>query len=161
MRIVVLADTHIPTHAPGLPVGLIEPLERADAIIHAGDVTAAGVLDELAGYAPVHAVIGNNDGSDVVTWGASDELVIDLGSMRVGVVHNSGPRRGRERRLRRRFPDARVIVFGHSHIPMAYEAQGVLLVNPGSPTWKRREPHPTYAIVETAASRPIATIVAI
>jgi putative phosphoesterase len=161
MKIVVLADTHIPTHAPGLPAELMEPLRRADGIIHAGDVTNAAVLDELNEYAPVHAVIGNNDGPDVARWGATDELVIDLGDFRVGVVHDSGPRRGRERRLLRRFPDARVIVFGHSHIPMAYEDQGVLLVNPGSPTWKRREPHPTYAILEISESLPTATIVAI
>jgi putative phosphoesterase len=159
VRTLVLADTHIPGFAKALPDALAPELERADVIVHAGDVDAAPVLDLLARFATVHVALGNNDGDDVIAWGALEELRIDLGGVRVGVVHDSGPRQGRERRLRRRFPDERVIVFGHSHIPMAYEDDGVLFVNPGSPTWKRRQPRPTFAVLTVGRGRPTARIV--
>jgi uncharacterized protein len=150
VRVLVVSDTHVPQFAKALPDALTSELRRADAIVHAGDVNEAWVLDELAAYAPVHAAMGNNDRPDVRSWGALDEVRIELGGLAIGVVHDSGPRAGRERRLRRRFPDERVIVFGHSHIPMAYEHDGVLFVNPGSPTWKRRQPRPTFAVLEIA-----------
>ena len=159
MRTLVLADTHIPGFAKALPDALVPELERADVIVHAGDVDAAPLLDLLAGFAPVHVALGNNDGADVIAWGALEEVRTELGGVRVGVIHDSGPRQGRERRLRRRFPHERVIVFGHSHIPMAYEDDGVLFVNPGSPTWKRRQPRPTFAVLTVGRGRPTVRIV--
>ena len=161
MRVVVLADTHIPGHARELPQAVLNELQQCDAIVHAGDVDAAPLLGELATSAPVHVALGNNDGPDVHAWGARDELRLDLDGVAVGVVHDAGPRDGRERRLRRRFPDERVVVFGHSHIPMAYEHDGRLLVNPGSPTWKRRQPRPTYAVLTLTRRGPAARIVEI
>jgi uncharacterized protein len=158
VRVLVLSDTHVPQFARTLPDALVPELRRADAIVHAGDVNEAWVLEELAVYAPVHAAAGNHDRPDVRSWGALDEVRVTLGEIAVGVVHDSGPRAGRERRLRRRFPDERVIVFGHSHIPMAYEDDGVLFLNPGSPTWKRRQPRPTFAVLEITATGPQATI---
>ncbi|HEX2031608.1 MAG TPA: metallophosphoesterase family protein [Actinomycetota bacterium] len=145
-RLVVLADTHIPHAAKRLPAGLFPHLRRADAILHAGDVTAPEVLEELAGYAPVWAAIGNNDGADVRRWGGTDEVHVDLG-VPVAMVHDAGRRAGREGRLRRRFPGAGLIVFGHSHVPEVVRTEGAWLLNPGSPTWKRREPAPTFAVV--------------
>jgi putative phosphoesterase len=159
MRILVLADTHIPGFARTLPPALAPELERCDAIVHAGDVDAAPLLDELAAYAPVSVALGNNDGADVRAWGATEEVRHTFDGIAVGVVHDSGPRAGREARLRRRFPDERVVVFGHSHIPMAYEHDGVLFLNPGSPTWKRRQPRPTFAVLAVARGRPRASIV--
>ena len=159
MRALVLADTHIPGFAKALPDALVPELERSDVIVHAGDGDAAPLLDLLEKFAPVPVARGNNDGEDVRAWGALEQLQIDLDGVRVGIVHDSGPRQGRERRLRRRFPDERVIVFGHSHIPMAYDDDGVLFVNPGSPTWKRRQPRPTFAVLTIGRGRPTARIV--
>lgn len=150
MRVLVVADTHIPDHARALPDVILAEARRADLILHAGDATRAAVLDDLARFAPVHAVMGNNDQADVATWGAQETLEFEITGVQVAVIHDSGPAQGRVRRMRRRFPNANVVVFGHSHIPMDLESEdeGIRLVNPGSPTWKRRQPYPTYAIVE-------------
>jgi uncharacterized protein len=144
VRIVAISDTHIPDFAKRLPTELYAPLRRADLILHAGDVTSPEVLEELATLAPVHAALGNGDGPGVEAWGAVPEVLLDVGKLRLAVVHDSGPRQGRERRMARRFPDADVVVFGHSHIPVDFRADGLHLFNPGSPTWKRRQPAPTY-----------------
>jgi uncharacterized protein len=144
VRVVVVADTHIPDFARELPAALIPALRRADLILHAGDVTSRPVLEALAEYAPVRAVLGNRDRPEVGEWGAPEELVADLDGVRVAMVHDSGPRDGRDRRMRRRFRDADVVVFGHSHIPWNADHDGQRLFNPGSPTWKRRQPLPTY-----------------
>ncbi len=108
------------------------------------------MLDELAGYAPVHAVLGNNDGPDVAAWGAPETLELDVGGLHVGMIHDSGPATGRVRRLRSRFPECDLVVFGHSHIPMDIEEDGFRIVNPGSPTDRRRQPHGTLAVLEIA-----------
>jgi putative phosphoesterase len=105
------------------------------------------VLDELATFAPVTAVVGNCDGTDVRHWGASQEAIVILEGVRVAMVHDSGPSRGRRARLRARFSDARVIVFGHSHLPFNDEDDGLLLFNPGSPTWPRRAPWPSMGML--------------
>ena len=144
---VVLADTHLRAGSRRrLPDPVYTALARADVILHAGDVVDASLLEELAGYAPVHAVLGNND---VALRDALPETrVLDLDGVSVAMIHDSGPRAGRERRMHRRFPDADVVVFGHSHIP--WNATGVdtqLLFNPGSPTERRRQPHRTMGLL--------------
>jgi putative phosphoesterase len=150
VRVLVVADTHIPDHARALPDVILSEARRVDLILHAGDATRAVVLDELARYAPVAAVIGNNDREDVAAWGARETAELDIAGNSVALIHDAGPARGRPGRMHRRFPDAIVVIFGHSHIPMdlASEDDEVRLVNPGSPTWKRRQPYPTYAIIE-------------
>ena len=116
-------------------------------MIHAGDVVHAEVLEDLARFGPVHAVLGNNDVELVGTLPVS--LQLELGGVRIGVVHDAGARSGREGRLGRRFPDADLVVFGHSHIPWdAAGRPGQWLLNPGSPTDKRAQPHPTLAVIE-------------
>jgi putative phosphoesterase len=149
-RVLLLSDTHIPDFAAVLPDALRPELHRADLILHAGDVTAATLLDELSTLAPVHVAIGNGDGPDVRAWGALPEVELDVHGVRIAVVHDAGPRKGRERRLRRRFPRADVVVFGHSHIPLDVSGIGQRLFNPGSPTWKRRQPWPTYGVLTIA-----------
>ncbi len=144
MRVLVVADTHIPDHTPTLPPQLRHDLRRADLILHAGDVTAPSVLDELATHASTHVALGNNDAPDVAAWGARSEVRLELERVRLVMIHDAGPSRGRPGRLRRRFPEAQVVVFGHSHIPMDLVADGQRLFNPGSPTWKRRQPRATY-----------------
>lgn len=148
MNVVVLADTHAPRRWRGVPPRVAAHLSGADLILHAGDVCTADVLNELSGYAPVHAVRGNNDGPDVADWGAPDRLLIDLDGLSVGMLHDSGAATGRLPRMRRAFPDCELVVFGHSHIPMDVADQGLRLFNPGSPTDRRRQPHGTLGLLE-------------
>ncbi len=145
VRVVVLADTHLRTaRADGgvsarLPEAAWECLRGADAILHAGDILDAGVLELLGDIAPVHAVLGNNDISLVGVLPTS--RVVNVGGLQIGMVHDSGGATGRAARMRRRFPDADVVVFGHSHAPMNEEGDsGQLLFNPGSPTQRRAQP---------------------
>ncbi|HEX4659346.1 MAG TPA: metallophosphoesterase family protein [Streptosporangiaceae bacterium] len=147
MRVVALADTHAPRRWKSCPPLVAGQLRRADVILHAGDVCTAAVLEELSDYAPVLAVLGNNDGPDVARWGAPETLQTDLDGLRVAMLHDSGPAPGRLRRLRRRFPGAGLVVFGHSHIPLDEAGEGIRIVNPGSPTDRRRQPHGTVAVL--------------
>jgi putative phosphoesterase len=154
MRVVVLSDTHIrPGGSRRLPDTVYAALAEADAVLHAGDIVTADLLHELAGFAPVHAVLGNND-LDPALAHLPEEQVVDLGGLRVGMVHDSGPRDGREARMRRRFPHADVVVFGHSHIPWnAPGLDGQLLFNPGSPTERRAQPVCTYGLLDLVDGR--------
>jgi hypothetical protein len=128
-------------------------LRRADLILHAGDVCTASVLTELAEYAPVTAVVGNNDDPSVTTWGASETAELGLDGLRVAMVHDSGAAAGRLTRMRRRFPGADLVVFGHSHIPLDESAPGLRIFNPGSPTDRRRQPHGTLGVLEIDSGR--------
>jgi uncharacterized protein len=143
VRVAVLSDTHAPRFWKRCPPAVAAHLDGADVILHAGDVCTAEVLDELAGYAPVRAVLGNNDGPDVAAWGAPETLELALDGLRVGMIHDSGPKAARLGRLRGRFPDASLVIFGHSHIPMDVAEPGFRIFNPGSPTDKRRQPYGT------------------
>ncbi len=155
-HVVVLSDTHI--HRGGsrrLSDAAYAHLQRADVVLHAGDVVTGEVLDELAGFAPVHAVLGNND-RDLLGL-LPERLELDLDGVRVGMVHDSGEATGRARRLRRRFPDSDVVVFGHSHIPwLEPGVDGQLLLNPGSPTDRRRQPVHTLATFDVEDGRIVA-----
>ena len=144
MRAVVLSDTHIRRGASRrLPDAVYAALESADVILHAGDLVVGDVLDELSGFAPVHAVLGNNDHE---LFGVLPErLTVDVGGVLVAIVHDSGARGGRAERVRRWFPDAGVVVYGHSHEPDdSVGRDGLRLFNPGSPTERRRQPIHTY-----------------
>ena len=142
MLAAVIADTHLPRRARALPEGLAPHLGRADLVLHAGDLMDPALLDELAAYAPVKAIRGNLDPP-----GLPETLEFEFGGARVAMIHDSGRRQGRRTRLRRRFPDARVVIFGHSHIPFLEDESGLMLLNPGSPTDRRRQPHHTFALL--------------
>jgi putative phosphoesterase len=141
---VVIADTHIPRRASALPGSLIPHLVHADLVLHAGDLMDPALLDDLALYAPVKVVRGNLDPPEL---DLPETLEFELGGVRVAMVHDSGRKQGRRARLRRRFPEARVIVFGHSHIPFLEDQDNLMLLNPGSPTDRRRQPHHTFALL--------------
>jgi putative phosphoesterase len=143
MRVAVLSDTHSPRYWKRCPPAVAAALTGVDAILHAGDVCLAATLDELSQWAPVHAVRGNNDGPEVAAWGAPETLEFELGGLPIGMVHDSGPTHGRGARLRRAFPAAALVVFGHSHIPWDQIHDGQRAFNPGSPTDRRRQPHAT------------------
>jgi putative phosphoesterase len=155
MRVVLLSDTHAPRFWKGLPTAVAEHLGGADLVLHAGDVCVPSVLDELAAYAPVHVVLGNNDGPEVAAWGAEETWAGELDGVRVAMVHDAGAKQGRASRLHRRFPQADLVVFGHSHIPLdetgpSLDGSSVRIVNPGSPTDKRRQPFRTLGLLDVA-----------
>jgi putative phosphoesterase len=150
---VVLADTHIRRGGKRrLPVAAYRWLEQADVILHAGDIVVGDVLDELRGFAPLHAVLGNND---IELTGLLPEVEdVEIEGVKVGMIHDSGPSTARAGRMRRRFPDADVVVFGHSHIPWNQPGlDGQLLFNPGSPTDKRMQPHHTLGTLRLEDGR--------
>jgi len=154
----VIADTHIPRRARALPEALIPHLERADLVLHAGDLMDPALLDQLAAYVPVKAVRGNLDPPHS---NLPETLEFELGGAKIAMIHDSGPRKGRRARLRRRFPDARVIVFGHSHIPFLEDEDDLMLLNPGSPTDRRRQPRPTFALLYAEEGNARAEIMAL
>ena len=150
VRVVVLADTHGPRRWRVCPPPVAAQLQTADLILHAGDVCTASVLTELAQYAPVVAVVGNNDQPDVAGWGATPTADLTLDGLRLAMLHDSGPTAGRLARMRRTFPGADLVVFGHSHIPLDESAPGLRIFNPGSPTDRRRQPHGTIGVLHIA-----------
>ncbi len=153
MRVAVLADTHLPRGGRQLPAACVERLRAADLILHAGDVVAVSVLEELEALGPpVHAVHGNMD--DVLLGERLPEsLVVDVGEMRIGMTHDPGPRAGREARLARRFPGCSAVVYGHTHEPQVARVGETWILNPGSPTERRRAPAHTMLVLDVADGR--------
>ena len=154
ISVVFISDTHVPKRARDLPAALWQHVEDADVVVHAGDWVDVALLDELEQRSRrLVGVYGNND------HGALRERLpevarVELAGLRFAVVHETGDAAGRERRCAERFPDADVLVFGHSHIPWDTTAPGGLrLLNPGSPTDRRRQPHPTYLTAVLDAGR--------
>ena len=154
MRVAVLSDTHAPHRWRGCPPAVAAVLAGCELILHAGDVCTEQVLTELQQWAPVHAVLGNNDGPDVRDWGAPETLELDLAGLPVAMIHDSGPAAGRADRLKRRFPQAQLVIFGHSHIPwdehVPWDKSGAgqRIFNPGSPTDRRRQPRGTMGLLD-------------
>jgi hypothetical protein len=144
--IAIISDTHMPRGARRLPPECVRRLRAADLIVHGGDLSTVGVLEELRALGEVVAVHGNVDDAGVqASVPASAQVAV--GARRLAVIHDAGPPRGRLERLRRRFPQADAVVFGHSHIPLLEQAgDGFQIVNPGSPTERRRAPHHTMAL---------------
>ncbi|MFD6952840.1 metal-dependent phosphodiesterase [Nocardiopsis sp. TSRI0078] len=145
MRVLLLSDTHIPRRARDLPDQVWREVERADTVVHAGDwcdLASLERLQERAGH--LIGVYGNNDGPDLRAR-LPEVAHATLEGVRLAVVHETGDARGREKRCQERFADHDVLVFGHSHIPWDTTApSGLRLLNPGSPTDRRRQPHHTY-----------------
>lgn len=140
-----MSDTHLPKRARELPAPLLAELPGADVVFHAGDWVDTATLDLLESRSRrLVAVYGNNDGPQLRAR-LPEIAHADLGGLRFAVVHETGPAQGREARCAARFPDTDVLVFGHSHIPWDTTAPtGLRLLNPGSPTDRRRRPHHTY-----------------
>ncbi|HVF33575.1 MAG TPA: metallophosphoesterase family protein [Acidimicrobiales bacterium] len=157
MRVLVLSDTHLRRGGRRrLPDQVYTELDRSDAVLHAGDVMVSDLLHELAGFAPTYAVLGNNDHGDL-TGMLPETRVEVLGGVRIGMIHDSGPSKGRPGRMRRRFPDCPLVVYGHSHIPFDGEGvEGQRLFNPGSPTERRAQPHPTYGLLDLGGGEVVA-----
>ncbi|MGA9693320.1 MAG: metallophosphoesterase [Pseudonocardiaceae bacterium] len=141
MKLLLMADTHVPQRARDLPEQLWHAVEEVDVVVHAGDWVCVELLDAvLARSDRLIGVVGNNDGP-ALSARLPEVTTAELGGIRLAVVHETGSARGREQRCAARFPDADVLVFGHSHIPWDTVApSGMRLLNPGSPTDRRRQP---------------------
>ncbi|MCR2799728.1 metallophosphoesterase family protein [Microbacterium sp. zg-Y818] len=152
-RLLLVSDTHIPGRARRLPDAVLRAADAADLVIHAGDWVAASVVDELERHAPVLGVWGNNDGADLRER-LPEIARRDIEGVRVAVIHETGDARRREARMDAAFADTDLLVFGHSHIPWDTTTPGGLrLLNPGSPTDRRRQPHHTMMTAEIDAGR--------
>ncbi|MCB0878304.1 MAG: metallophosphoesterase family protein [Thermoleophilia bacterium] len=146
-RLLVVSDTHLSLGAR-LPDPVLELADRADHVIHAGDFTGSDVLDTLEALAPVTAACGNCDGLEIAAR-VPERAMVELAGVSVAVVHDAGAQSGRHERLQEWFPGARVVVYGHSHMPELVEsATGQLVLNPGSPVQRRRAPDHTVAWLE-------------
>jgi hypothetical protein len=133
----------MPRGSRRLPDECVERLRVADLILHAGDFVAAAFLEELRALGPpVEAVYGNAD-EPFLKESLEKQRVLEMAGARIGIVHVPGPAAGREKRLLRRFPGCDAIVFGHTHVPIIDRWEGVWLLNPGSPTERRRSPTKT------------------
>jgi uncharacterized protein len=153
--IAVIADTHLPRGARRLPGECVERMRFAALVLHAGDVVSEEALAEIEAIGPpVIAVQGNMD-SRALRARLPSETVVEADGARIGLLHDAGPARGRLERLRRRFPDADAVVFGHSHLPLREADAGFQIFNPGSPTERRRAPRHTMGLarVEEGAVR--------
>jgi putative phosphoesterase len=144
VRAVVIADTHVPARARDLPAGLWAAIDAADVVVHAGDWVSASLVAAVSARCRLVGVYGNNDGPDVRAL-LPEVARVELGGVRVAVVHETGAATGRERRMAAAYGDADLVVFGHSHIPWDTVALGgPRLLNPGSPTDRRRQPAGTW-----------------
>jgi putative phosphoesterase len=142
MRVAVISDTHMPRGTRTLPQECIDRLAAADLILHGGDVTEAAVLETLGELGPLHAVYGNMDSAELRA-SLPKERVVEAGGARIGMVHIPGPRAGHAARLVARFPGCDAVVYGHTHIPEIVREGDVWILNPGSPTERRKAPHRT------------------
>lgn len=159
-RIGVISDTHIPRRAQRVPDAALRRFENVELILHAGDLSSLAVLDQLSAYAPVEAVQGNIELPEVTAvLPVKREIVV--GGSAIGLVHILGERKHYARTARQEFPAARVVIFGHSHIPYLEEADGLLLLNPGSATDRRTQPHCTIALLTIEDGTPHAEIIAL
>lgn len=151
VRLLLIADTHVPKRARDLPAQVWDQVDHADVVIHAGDWVEPGLLDALSARAArVVACWGNNDGAELRRR-LPERADVTLAGLRFTVVHETGAATGREARVARDYPDTDVLVFGHSHIPWDTTAKtGLRLLNPGSPTDRRRQPYCTYMTAQVA-----------
>ena len=153
MLVAVISDTHLPRGRRQLPDACLERLRAAELILHAGDVVAASVFDELAEIGPpVHAVHGNMDDAEL-RGRLPETRVVDVRGLRIAMTHDPGPLTGREERLVRRFPGCAAVVYGHTHLPQAARVGETWILNPGSPTERRRAPSHTMLVLDVAAGR--------
>jgi len=145
VRLLLIADTHVPRRARDLPAQVWDEVARADVVVHAGDWVSADLLDKLtAKAARLVACWGNNDGPELRSR-LPERADVTLAGVRVTVVHETGGSAGREARMSRLYPGTDVLVFGHSHIPWNTTTEtGLRLLNPGSPTDRRRQPFCTF-----------------
>ena len=154
--IAVLADTHMPKGGRVLPERCVELLREAEATLHAGDFFAIETLREVNAICPgpIHAVHGNVDEAELRGL-LPETLEVDIDGARVAMIHDAGPSKGRLERMRKRFPEAEGVVFGHSHLPLHEKEDGFQIFNPGSPTERRRAPRHSMGVLRVESGHPV------
>ena len=157
-RIGVISDTHMPKHGARLPDSVLRHFEDVELILHTGDLSTLAVLDQLSAYAPVEAVRGNVEQQEVIVKLPIKRRLV-VGGCEIGMVHILDDREHYFRNARAEFPSARVVVFGHSHIPWLEDRDGLLLLNPGSAMERRRQPTCTIARLTITDGEPSAEII--
>ena len=151
MLVAAISDTHLPRGARRLPEACLERLRAADLVLHGGDLSSAAFLEELRALgAPVEAVHGNAD-EPALREALPEQRVVEAAGARIGMVHIPGPAAGRAERLLARFPGCDAVLFGHTHLPVVERHRGVWLLNPGSPTERRRGPFHAMLLLEIEA----------
>jgi putative phosphoesterase len=159
VRVAVVSDTHLPRGARRLPAECIERLRAADLVLHAGDVTDRSFWDKLCALGPpVEGVHGNMD-EPALRALLPETRVVETGGVRIGMIHVPGPRAGRETRLLRRFPDCHAVVYGHTHMPQVDRWERVWVLNPGSPTERRRAPSRSMLELDVAGGEVEPTLI--
>jgi hypothetical protein len=151
--IAIIADTHLPRGERRLSDRCLALLRGAELILHAGDISTVTVLDQLSALGPPLIAVRGNVEEPELRERLPVEIEIELDRLRLAMTHDAGPARGRLARLRRRFPDADAVVFGHSHIPLLEAVEGFQIFNPGSPTDRRRQPRHTMGLGRVADGR--------
>jgi putative phosphoesterase len=151
--IAVIADTHMPKGARRLPERCTELIGAADATIHVGDFFAASVLEELQELSPAVLAVHGNVDEPALRRALPEELEVELGGRTVALLHDAGTAKGRLLRMRRRFPGADAVVFGHSHLPLHEKEDGFQIFNPGSPTERRRAPRASMGLLGYSSGR--------
>jgi hypothetical protein len=150
--IAVISDTHMPKGRRALPEACVERIRAADALIHAGDFSAASVLAELRQLCPVVLGVHGNVDDAELRGELPEAMEVEVGGRTVAVLHDAGSAKGRLARLRARFPEADAVVFGHSHLPLHETDGGFQIFNPGSPTERRRAPRPSMGLLHPTPS---------
>lgn len=153
MLIAVISDTHLPRGQRRIPDACLQHLKQADLILHAGDFTSIDTLVEIENIGPPLAAVYGNVDSDQVRRQLPADRVVDAHGVRIAMLHDAGPSRGRVERMKLRFPDVQAVVYGHSHIPLHEEHDGLQLFNPGSPTDRRRQPRHTMGLARVEEGR--------
>jgi uncharacterized protein len=158
-RIAVISDTHLPRGARTLPGECVRLLAGAELVLHGGDFVSVEFLEELREIGPpVEGVVGNMDEPRLKEM-LPKERVVEVGGMRIGMVHDAGPRAGREARLAARFEDCEAVVYGHTHIPQVERHKGVWILNPGSPTERRRARARAFIVLDVRRGEIVPTLV--
>lgn len=153
MIVAVIADTHLPKGRRRLPDSCKRRLAGADLVIHAGDFTTVAAHDEIAAIGPRLVAVHGNVDDEELRARLPERAVVELAGVRIGLLHDAGPRRGRLARMRRAFPEVDAVIFGHSHLPLHERDRGFEIFNPGSPTERRRAPAHTMGIGEVGSGR--------
>jgi putative phosphoesterase len=151
--VAVISDTHLPRGTRRIPDACVASMRASDLILHAGDFTYPDVLEELETLGPPVAAVHGNVDTEELRQRLPEARLVNVGEVKIAMVHDAGPSYGRLERMRARFPEADAVVFGHSHIPLHEERDGFQIFNPGSPTDKRRQPEFTMGVAQIEAGR--------
>jgi putative phosphoesterase len=144
--VAVIADTHLPRGKRRLPDACVRRIAAADLVVHVGDFSTMGAYEEIAAIGPELVAVHGNVDDAALRARLPDRLELEIAGVRLALIHDAGPSKGRVARMRRAFPDAFAVLFGHSHIPLHEREGDFQIFNPGSPTERRRAPTHTMGI---------------